>query len=243
MTAAWSTATCVCGLQKDARVLSAGDQLRDELGDERRLAGPGWPLYDGEVRRGEGSPDGSLLWLVGFLMKCVDHHRGEGRRALGMHEQFSEIIARARTVTHIGERLALALDRAPRSAAVDQQLSSVGQPLDVSALDREPKLAGTDLSDGADDCVPAGDRNPPGLVEVALVDVVADLEDHQSPIATPSRERQCVLAVGLKIGLGLKDRAPAIKQLALGSLERGLGLLGFGGRQRIDECVGALALP
>ena len=216
LTAAWSTATCVCELKRTRESSLPAISCATSSAMNVVLPVPGGPCTTVKSGEERAARTARCFGSSSSCMKCVDRHRGEGRRSLGVHEQFSEIIARAHTVTHIGERLASgarsrAARRCGRSATVLCRAARRCCPRSTAS----PSSPVTDVGDGADDRVSAGDRNPPGLVEVALVDVVADLEDHQSPVATPSRERQCVLAVGLKIGLGLEDRAPAIKQLAL----------------------------
>lgn len=79
----------------------------------------------------------------------------------------------------------------------------------MAALYREPKLTTANLGDGAYYGSASLDRHAAGLVEVALVDVLADIEDDKLSVPTPREERQRVLAPRLQLSLGVEHRAPA----------------------------------
>ncbi len=116
------------------------------------------------------------------------------------------------------------------------------QRVDMAALDREPKLAAANLGDGSYDGSASLDRHAAGLVQVALVDVLADVEDDKLSVPTPGEERQRVLAPRLELGLSVEHGAPATQQLGLGALGGRGRARGVLGGERLDQRVSVFAL-
>lgn len=98
----------------------------------------------------------------------------------------------------------------------------------MAALDSEPKLTAAHFGDRSYDGPASLDRDPTGLVQIALIDVLADVKDHELFVSTPGEEWQRVLAPCLKLRLGVEHRAPATQQF---------GLRALGGRGRAGSVL------
>jgi hypothetical protein len=90
-----------------------------QLNDEGGLPGAWWTLYEGKIRRGEGSIDRVLLGLIEFLPKRSALDRRQRADVDRAGQQASEIRTGGRPIMQSVECLLLSLYGSSGGSAID----------------------------------------------------------------------------------------------------------------------------